>query len=140
MSNKTSGRVMPIISVGSVDAVRDYYVDTLGFAHQMGVVGKDGGLDFCTVVMGDAQVMFSRDPSAKPATSGVKQPVDIYLEVDDVDAYHAQLQKKHVAIADPLTQQWWGAKTFKVKDPNGYLVWFFTNVAEPKPPQGMKVV
>jgi uncharacterized glyoxalase superfamily protein PhnB len=131
---------MPIIAVRSVDAVRDYYVDTLGFSHLMGVVGKDGALDFCTVVMGDAQVMFSRDPAAPAGTNGARQPVDIYLEVDDVDAYHAQLQKKRVPLVDPLTQQWWGARTFKVKDPNGYVIWFFTNVAEPKPPQGMKVV
>jgi len=135
-----TGRVMPIIAVGSVDATRNYYVDTLGFTHQMGVVGKDGQLDFCTVMMGEAQVMFSRDPAPAPVGNGAKRPVDIYLEVDDVDAYHGRLQKKQVAVVDPLTTQWWGARTFKVKDPNGYVVWFFTNVSEPRPPQGMKVV
>ena len=63
-----------------------------------------------------------------------------YLEVEDVDALHSRLTKKGVAISDPLTLQWWGDRTFKILDPNGYEIWFYTNVAEPKPPQGAKLV
>ena len=142
MGTTVAGKVMPIIAVGSVDAARDFYVGTLGFTHMMGVVGKDGGLDFCSVVLGEAQVMFTRNrPSAAAAVAQPQpQPVEIYLEVEDVDAMHARLQKKGVKIVDPLTLQWWGDRTFKIQDPNGYVVWFYTNLSEPKPPQGMKVV
>jgi len=139
MSQTVSGRVMPIIAVGSVDEVRNFYVDKLGFQHVMGMVGKDGQLDFCTVVLGEARVMFSRAP-AGPRPSAGKQPVEIYLEVADVDTLHNRLKKKGVAISDPLTVQWWGDRTFKVLDPNGYEIWFYTNVAEPMPPQGAKLV
>ena len=139
MSQTVSGRVMPIIAVGSVDEVRNFYVDALGFQHVMGMVGKDGQLDFCTVVLGEARVMFSRAPGGSRLSAG-KQPVEIYLEVEDVDALHNRLKKKGVAISDPLTVQWWGDRTFKVLDPNGYEIWFYTNVAEPKPPQGVKLV
>jgi uncharacterized glyoxalase superfamily protein PhnB len=45
-----------------------------------------------------------------------------------------------VKITDPLTLQWWGDRTFKVLDPNGYEIWFYTHVAEPTPPQGAKLV
>ena len=48
---------MPIIAVPSVDDVRNFYVDTLGFSHQMGVIGKDGQLDFVTLMLGEAKVM-----------------------------------------------------------------------------------
>ena len=139
MSQTVAGRVMPMIVVASVDAIRNFYVDTLGFSHVMGMVGKDGQLDFCTVVMGEARIMFMRAPGGTAAPSG-KQPVEIYLEVEDVDALHKNLTKKRVAISDPLTLQWWGDRTFKVLDPNGYEVWFYTHVAEPKPPQGAKLV
>ena len=139
MSQTVSGRVMPIIAVGSVDEVRNFYVDALGFQHVMGMVGKDGQLDFCTVVLGEARVMFSRAPGGSRPSAG-KQPVEIYLEVDDVDTFHNRLKKKGVAISDPLTVQWWGDRTFKVLDPNGYEIWFYTNVAEPKPPTGAKLV
>jgi uncharacterized glyoxalase superfamily protein PhnB len=66
--------------------------------------------------------------------------VQIYLEVEDVEAYHNRLKKSGVAISEPLTMQWWGDRTFKVADPNGYVIWFYTNVAEPKPPQGAKLI
>ena len=118
MSQSVAGRVMPMIVVRSVDAMRNFYVDSLGFTHVMGMVGKDGQLDFCTVVMGDARIMFMRAPGDTPSPAG-KQPVEIYLEVEDVDALHNRLKKKGVAISDPLTLQWWGDRTFKVLDPNG---------------------
>ncbi|MGE3840780.1 MAG: VOC family protein [Vicinamibacterales bacterium] len=138
MADKVAGRIMPIIAVPSVDATRSFYVDTLGFQHVMGMIGKDGHLDFCTVVLGAASIMFNRAAGA-PAAVG-RQPVDIYLEVADVDALHDTLKKKGVAISDPLTMQWWGDRTFKVMDPNGYEIWFYTNVAEPVPPAGAKLV
>ena len=143
MSTVVSGQVMPMIAVGSVDATRDFYVDKLGFTHVMGMVGKDGQLDFVTVVLGGARVMFSRSQHAEGASSrgrADKQPVEIYLQVDDVDAYHNQVKKRGVQISDPLTLQWWGDRTFKVLDPNGYEIWFYTNVGEAKPPQGAKLV
>jgi uncharacterized glyoxalase superfamily protein PhnB len=139
VSQSVAGRVMPMITVRSVDAIRDFYVDTLGFSHVMGMVGKDGQLDFCTVVMGEARIMFMRAPGDPSAATG-KQPVEIYLEVEDVDALHSRLEKTGVAITDPLTLQWWGDRTFKVLDPNGYEIWFYTNVAEPTPPPGAKLV
>jgi uncharacterized glyoxalase superfamily protein PhnB len=117
---------MPMIVVKSVDAIRNFYVDTLGFSHVMGMVGE-------------ARIMFMRAPGDTPSPTG-KQPVEIYLEVEDVDALHNRLKKKGVAISDPLTLQWWGDRTFKVLDPNGYEIWFYTHVAEPKPPQGAKLV
>ena len=139
VSQSVVGRVMPMITVRSVDNIRNFYVDTLGFSHVMGMVGKDGQLDFCTVVMGAARIMFMRAPSESPTPAG-KQPVEIYLEVEDVDALHKRLTRSGVAISDPLTMQWWGDRTFKVLDPNGYEIWFYTHVAEPTPPAGAKLV
>ena len=134
--------VMPIIAVESVDEIRSFYVDTLGFDHVMGVVGKDGQFDFCTVVKDGARIMFGRAPGKAPGRAGsTKQPVEIYLEVADVVAYYEQLKKKKGAkITDPLTMQWWGDQTFKVMDPCGYEIWFYQTTGEPKPPQGMKIV
>src|SRR6267142_4159168 len=127
MSKTASKQVMPIIAVESVDEIRTFYIDTLGFDHVMGVVGKDGEFDFCTVVKDGARIMFARAPGKAPSGKAgtAKQPVEIYLEVADVVEYHDQLRKKKGAkITDALTTQWWGDKTFKVMDPYGYEVWF----------------
>ena len=139
MTTNTPKALMPIIVVDSVDDIRTFYVDTLGFEHSMGVVGKDGQFDFVTVHRGGARLMFSRNPEPSKA-NGAMQPVELYLEVDDVDGYHDQLKKKKVRITDPLTTQWWGDRTFKVLDPNGYQLWFYENVGEPMPPEGTKIV
>lgn len=142
MSKPAPKTVMPIITVDSVDELRNYYVDTLGFDHAMGVVGKDGQFDFVNVIRDGAQLMFARspEPAAEKRTNGAKQPVEIYVEVGDVDGYHEELKAKKVRITDPLTTQWWGDRTFKVLDPAGYEVWFYQTVSEPKPPEGTKIV
>ena len=130
---------VPHGGASKVDTIRNFCVDTLGFTHVMGMVGKDGQLDFCTVVLGEARIMFMRAPSGTQTPPG-KQPVEIYLDIADVDALHKSLTKKGAAISDPLTLQWWGDRTFKVLDPNGYEIWFYTHVADPKPPAGAKLV
>lgn len=143
MNKSAPNAVMPIIDVSSVDEVRSYYVDRLGFNHVMGVVGKDGQFDFCTVVKDGARIMFSRAPGSASGAkiAPKKQAIAIYLEVSDVVAYHDQLQKKSgVKITDTLTMQWWGDKTFKVVDPCGYEIWFYQTVGDVIPPEGAKIV
>jgi uncharacterized glyoxalase superfamily protein PhnB len=141
MSKPLPKAIMPIISVESVDDIRNFYVETLAFDHVMGVVGKDGKFDFVTVVKDGARIMFARaqGPSGQKNPAR-KQPVEIYIEVDNVERYHDEVRKKGVKITDSLTTQWWGDRTFKVLDPAGYEIWFYQTTSEPKPPQGMKII
>jgi uncharacterized glyoxalase superfamily protein PhnB len=143
VNKATPKTVVPIIAVGSVDEIRRFYVDTLGFDHVRGMVGEDGQLDFCTLAKDGARVMFARaqegSPDAKPAAA--KQPVCIYLEVADVERYFGQLsEKKEVRVTDQLATQWWGDRTFKIMDPYGYELWFYQTIGAPKLPQGVKIV
>jgi hypothetical protein len=69
VTQAVAGRVMTVIVVKSVDTIRNFYVDSLGFNHVMGMVGKDGQLDFCTVVMGEARIMFMRAPGEVPSSA-----------------------------------------------------------------------
>jgi PhnB protein len=110
--------------------------------HVMGVVGKDGGLDIVTVVRSGVRIMFGRPQQrmAGTAPSPEKRPVEIYVQVEDVDAYHDQLKGAGIRVTSPLTTQWWGDRTFTIQDPYGYQLWFYQPVAEPRPPQGAKIV
>jgi PhnB protein len=139
---KQPAQVMPMISVDSVDLARTFYVEKLGFDHMMGMLGKDGQLQFCTVTIGGAKIMLNRpvEQTDGISLSTSKRPVAIYLEVSDVNAYHDQVKKRGVKITDPLTDQWWGDRTFTVIDPFGYQIWFYQTVGEVKPPQGAKIV
>jgi uncharacterized glyoxalase superfamily protein PhnB len=86
--------------------------------------------------------MFSRaqEKIAGAEKSAGKRPVDIYVEVEDVESYHDQLEKGGIKITGPLTTQWWGDRTFTIQDPYGYQLWFYQPVAEPRPPRGAKIV
>ncbi len=139
MSESAGISIMPIVAVPSVDEVRDFYVEKLGFEHQMGVVGKDGKLDFVTMVLGSASVMFSRGQGTSPGDKTPK-PVELYVNVSDVDAHHDRTKKAGVKIVEPLTNQWWGDRTYIAQDPNGYRLWFFTKKGDPVPPPGTKIV
>ena len=139
---KQNAQLMPMMSVDSVDQARAFYIDQLGFGHMMGMLGKDGQLDFCTVTMGGAKVMLMRPQQSTDGTKATssKRPVDIYLEVSDVDAYHKHLTAKGIKVTSQLTDQWWGDRTFTVMDPFGYQIWFYQTVGEPIPPKGAKLV
>ena len=139
---KQNAQLMPMISVDSVDQARAFYVDQLGFGHMMGMLGKDGQLDFCTVTLGGAKVMLMRpqEPIQGTSATSAKRAVEIYLEVGDVDGYHKQLAAKKIKVTSPLTNQWWGDRTFTVVDPFGYQIWFYQTVGEPIPPKGAKLV
>lgn len=142
MSNEAARNVMPIVTVDSVDDARRFYHDECGFTRVMGVKGQDGKLDMATLALDGARLMFTRPRTSINGTypSGAKRPVDIYLEVANVETYYAILTTRHVKISDPLTLQWWGDKTFKVTDPFGYEVWFYQTFAKPQPPLGVTLV
>src|SRR3974377_2324181 len=86
---KQNAQLRPMISVESVDRERTFYVEKLGFTHMMGMLGKDGQLDFCTVSLGGARIMLMRPVEGMTGTKAAteKRPVELYMEVADVDAY-----------------------------------------------------
>lgn len=133
--------VVPNFWVEAVEPLRDFYLDKLGFEHMMGIVGKDGKLDFAIVRLEKAMVMMGRPQGPGEAVTGAGgwRPVELYVYVPDVDAFHARVRDR-VRIESPLQTQWWGDRNFSVKDAYGYTLWFGQTVGELEPPPGVKVV
>jgi len=48
--------------------------------------------------------------------------VEIVLEVDDLDAYHACVLASEYPIREPLQERPWGLRDFRVVDPDGYYL------------------
>ncbi len=135
--------VVPSFWVESVETLRSFYLEQLGFQHMMGIVGKDGQLDFSIVFRDDAMVMIGRPQDRIEGTSPqypTRRPLELYIYLKDIDAYHAEVSKRGVAIAEPLTTQWWGDRNFAVRDPYGYQIWFGQTVGDPVPPPGTKMI
>jgi hypothetical protein len=59
---KQPAQLMAMIYVDSVEDAPSFYVDKLGFSHIMGMLGRDGLLDFCTVMLGGARIMLMPPP------------------------------------------------------------------------------
>jgi len=135
--------VVPSFTVDAVEPLRDFYIEQLGFAHMMGIVGKDGKLDTAIVVRDGMTVMIGRAEKPAPGTEltpKYDRTVDLYFYVRDVDAYHAEIAARGVAIVDALTTHWWGDRSFRVKDPYGYSISIAQTVAEFNPPADVKAM
>lgn len=89
-----------------------------------------------------SRIMLMRPADGMQGTSvtTTKRPVELNIEVADVEEYFEQPKKQKIKPTTPLTDQWWGDRTFSILDPYGYQIWVYQNVAEPKLPQGAKVV
>jgi catechol 2,3-dioxygenase-like lactoylglutathione lyase family enzyme len=47
---------------------------------------------------------------------------DVSIEVDDVDAVHAEAVRRGAEIVHPLTDEPWGVRRFFLRDPGGAVV------------------
>jgi len=55
------------------------------------------------------------------------KPVNLVLsiEVDAVDAWHAELMERGVTIARGLEDAPWGHRSFGIDDPDGLRIWYY---------------
>jgi uncharacterized glyoxalase superfamily protein PhnB len=132
MAQDAPAEVVPNLIVESIEPLRSFYLDQLGFEHMMGMVGKDGNLDFCIVTREGAKVMLGR-PQGRVEGAAQRyptaRPLELYIQVRDVDAYHEQV-RGNAPIKDALVTQWWGDRNFSVMDPYGYKIWFYQTVTD----------
>lgn len=106
-------RVVPDIQSERFDESRDFYEGVLGFD-----VGMDQGwvVTFVSPTNPTAQVTIFREDATAPVRPQMS------IEVDDVDAVHAEARQRGVEIVYPLTDEPWGVRRFFARDPNGVVV------------------
>jgi catechol 2,3-dioxygenase-like lactoylglutathione lyase family enzyme len=94
-------------------ASREFYVDVLGLE----VVMDQGWIvTFAAPGRPATQLSVMRQDASAPV-----QP-DASIEVDDVDAVHAEAQRLGYEILHPLTDEPWGVRRFFVRDPTGKVI------------------
>jgi catechol 2,3-dioxygenase-like lactoylglutathione lyase family enzyme len=72
---------------------------------------------------GDAHVVnrphyFTPNIGRHPRGTGV----EVVVQVDDIDALYADAQARGLNIVKPIQDREWGARDFRVADPDGYFV------------------
>jgi uncharacterized glyoxalase superfamily protein PhnB len=56
------------------------------------------------------------------------QGFTIVVETDDVDELYERLSGRELNITEGLTNQKWGHRSFRVSDPNGVSLYFFSEI------------
>jgi uncharacterized glyoxalase superfamily protein PhnB len=120
-----------------VERLLEHYVGVLSFEL---VYRQPPGppADFCILGLGDAKIMIARTPDIEPMGSrndvrlleavvpriGCPGPISVYVEVEDVDAYHGRVAAAGAEVIEPIWDAPWGLRQFSVVDPDGNLTTF----------------
>lgn len=102
-----------------LEETKAFYTETLGF----GVAFENDFYLLMHTPNGQAELSFlkpnhpSQQPIFKQAFNG--NGVYITIEVDNVDEFYKELNKKDVEIAFELRSEPWGDRHFAIVDPNG---------------------
>jgi len=121
--------VSPSLAVPDVVVAAEYYRDKLGFQ----ILGYFLDPPVYAIVGRDSvRIHFGRietgEPSAPNATRR-EEGIDAYVWVDDVDALHAEFQRRGVEIAGAPTKQVYGCYEMIVEDNHGFRIAFGMNIA-----------
>jgi len=119
------GRSGKLVHPRYVIAVRDlarsaaFYRDVLGFTvHEMGDPGwRWFQRDACAILAGEC-------PDALRAAELGDHSYFAYIEVDGVDALHAELVRRGVERTKPLCDEPWGMREFGVRTIDGHRLMF----------------
>ncbi|MBA3378950.1 MAG: VOC family protein [Chloroflexia bacterium] len=115
--------VQPLLYIDDIEAALGFYRDRLGLEAIVFGHDAEGRPSTFLVQVEDARFLVSREPSFAGATGG---GVTLYFHVDaPVDVYAARFRDvEGVQMAQDLTDQWWGDRTFTIRDPWGYTLLF----------------
>lgn len=117
---------IPVLHVSSSAAAEDFYSKRLGFRRTFVYRIDARREDPCYMGLErDGVSLHVSSFSGDGVAGGV-----VFLLVQDVDALHAELVAKGVAIDLPPTDQTWGNREMYVKDPDGNSIRFVNHREE----------
>jgi len=122
--------VCPSFAVPDVVVAAEYYRDKLGFEilgcfldpPVYGIVGRHS----VRVHLG----LIETGVPSSPNTVRREEGIDAYIWVDDVDALHAELQRRGARVVDPPTKRVYGCYEMVAEDNNGFRIAFGMDISE----------
>jgi catechol 2,3-dioxygenase-like lactoylglutathione lyase family enzyme len=114
-------RAIPNLLSGDLAAAREFYAGFLGFDVAM---DEEGFTMFASPSNRTAQITVAEKDN--PGQDRGISVARVSVEVEDVDALHAEAVRRGLEIVYPLTNEPWGIRRFFVRDPDGVVI----NVAQ----------
>ena len=125
-------RLTPILYVPSIDEAVAFY-GRLGFDLEFAMNGEDGRMMHASVNQGDLSLMFGDAKMAAQYGAGPRDgggSPELYINLDNVDQYFDRVRGSGGEILEEVTDQFWGDRTFTIKDPWGHILTFAQTVRE----------
>ncbi len=125
---KNMPRITPALAYDDPKAALEWLQEAFGFKVRFAVPGPDGGIVHSEVEVADGLIMVGpsggMDSWSSPKSLDGKTTQSCYVFVDDVDAHYAHAKESGAGIVEELTDQFYGARTYRARDPEGHL-WVF---------------
>ncbi len=126
--------VQPVLFIEEIEDAIGFYRDQLGFdVNVFGVDQESGRPNIFLAKLEDAGFLVSRVPVfAGEAGSTSASGVTLYFHLDQpVDDYASRfLGASGVSVDHEPTDQWWGDRTFAIRDPWGYRLLFSNSAVD----------
>ncbi len=110
-------RLTPMLNVADAAATIAWYA-SIGF-EVVNTYEEDGEANWAWMSRDGVNIMINRRALPPEAATGV----NLYIDVDDVDALWADL-KDRVTVSEAITDQFYGMRDFWIEDPNGTILGF----------------
>jgi len=111
-----------------------FYTQTLGFENTFKMADPDGNLVHAELEWKNIHLMIGPTTWLSEELIACRGAgVGLYIlvgEVDDIDQYYAMVKGKGANMVEDITDQFWGDRSFSLKDPDGYQLTFAKTLRE----------
>jgi PhnB protein len=126
--------ITPYLLYEDVESALDFLSRAFGFEEVLRYTGSAGYVNHAEMRRGEGAIMLGDpgDDYRNPRRLG-QSSVQIYVDVDDVDAIHRQAVGAGAEIIEEPADQEYGSRRFGARDLEGHSWWFAQRVREVAP-------
>jgi PhnB protein len=110
------------------------FLEKLGFTLDYAIKDPSGRVAHAELSRGPLHFMVGQVPGPVVTGKGMEAPLSLYVTLQEsVDALHERATRAGITVEHPLTDQFWGDRTFSVLTPDGVSIMFAQNVRAVSP-------
>ncbi len=120
--------ILPVLPVSNIDQTADYYIGTLGFKENFRQKTPEGRSTDAQLTLEGSTLMVNHNPDKAPLEGG-----GVYLWIrlfeTNIDDYYSKLLASDVQVVEEIQGQFWGDRSFVIKDCNNFFLAFNQAIA-----------
>ena len=141
LDKKNYTAVTAALCVTDVKAATNFYQKAFGFQKRGIMNGPDGKPMHAELTMRGTTLMLGPEMpgmGARSARNVGASPTTLYLLVENVDKTVAKAVKLGAKLQGPVSDMFWGDRSGRLVDPEGYSWYVATHIADPTPAEMKK--